>query len=995
MKKRLILSTIGLASIMGVFSQINSNAPQGYYNRGQLMFQEENYEGCIDQMQQYKNLTTGANVENADYFIAMSSLALGHDNAEELLLRFLANYPQSVKRADVIMSIGDIAFDAGAYGKALVNYDKINVSCFNGSRAEDYTYRVAYSELMLAEYNDALAGFNALYNSKKYGNAAKFYEGYIAYCQGNYDKAQQLFSKVNTSVAPGDKVDYYLSQIYFKNGDYVKAKELGEKMLKNKNAEVQLIAEMNRIVGESLYNLGESDEALPYLQKYVDNIENPLPSTLYILGVGEYRAGNYAKTVDLLGKVVNNDNEMGQSAYFFIGQASVKSGNNDVAIMAFDKALKMNFDKNIQEAAYYNYAVAEMKGGKVPFGSTVTTFEAFLSRYPDSKYVPEVQEYIVTGYMTDNNYESALASIQRIKNPSKAILAAKQRVLYIIATRQMGNGDYVNALSNFVQAEKLKSHNVNIANDCNLWIGQCHYEMGDYENAEKYLKKYLSSETGYADNDNRALAYYDLGYTYFQQQKYDEAKDAFENSLNSNPVLSSEGIADTYNRIGDCYYYKVEFSKASQYYEKAHEVNIESGDYALYQKAIMKGLARDHNGKIDVLNEVITEYPTSGLVPLALLQKAESQLEIGEEDDAIQTYKTLVEKYPETSQGRNGRIQLAIAYLNKGDRENAIKSYKEIIIKYPTSEEAKVAVEDLKRLYANSGNLNEFAQFIASIPSAPQLEVSEMDALTFQAAENHFLHTESEEKMRAYIKEYPQGAYMAQALAYLAQSQFDEGDDEEALEFATRIVENYPNAEVVEDALAIKGNIESRQGKGEIALNTFKQLENCASATRNVNIARLGILYVSRDLGLYDEVVTVADKLLASSTLDGSEVDNVKFAKAFALNQLDRNEEAVNLWKSLAENPNELNGAKSAYYLAQHYYDVEDMSNARKEVEKLIDANTPQQYWLARGFILLSDINRKEGKNFEADEYLKILKENYPGSEADIFRMIDERLNNE
>ncbi len=994
MKKRLILSTIGLASVLGVFSQVNENDSQGYFDRGRLMFQDENYVGCIDQMKQFKNLALSVDTEDVDYFIAMSSLALGYADSEELLSEFLINYPQSVKRADVLMSIGDIAFDAGAYGKALTAYAKIDASCFNGTRVEDYTYRVAYSKLMLAEYNEALDGFKSLSDSKKYSNEAKFYEGYIAYSQDDYVQAQQILSKVNTSVAPGNMADFYLSQIYFKNSDYVKAKELGKKMLKNKNADIQLVAEMNRIVGESYYNLGESDEALPYLQKYVDNVENPLPSTLYILGVEEYRDGNYQKAVELLGKVINNENEMGQSAYFFIGQASVKSGNNDAAIMAFDKALKMAFDKNIQEAAYYNYAVAEMNGGKVPFGSTVETFEAFLKRYPNSKYATEVQEYIVTGYMTDKNYESALASIQRIKNPSDAISGAKQRVLFIIATREMSKGEYSKALEYFMQAEKLKKHNADLSADCNLWIGQCHYEMGNYEKAETYLKKYLNSDVDFDGNDNRALAYYDLGYTYFQQKKYDEAKSAFESSLKSEPVLSSVGIADTYNRIGDCYYYAVDFGKASEYYEEAHQVNIESGDYALYQKAIMKGLARDHKGKIAVLEEVIKEYPTSGLIPLALLQMAESQLELGENDKAVKTYEKLVAKYPETAQGRNGCIQLAIAYLNKGDRENGIKCYKEIITKYPTSEEAKVAVEDLKRIYANSGNLNEFAQFIASVPSAPQLEVSEMDALTFQAAENHFLHTESEEKMRAYIEKYPNGAYVAQALSYLAQSQYDEGNDDEALQFAARIVENYPNAEVAEDALAIKGKIESRQGKGEMALSTFKQLEKCASATRNVNAARLGILYVSRDLGLHEEVVAVADKLLASSTLDESEIANVKFAKAFALNQMDKNKEAVELWQSLAEDMNDLNGAKSAYYLAQHYYDIEDLTNARKVVEKLIEANTPQQYWLARGFILLSDINRKEGKNFEAEEYLKILKENYPGSDADIFRMIDERLNN-
>lgn len=68
------------------------------------------------------------------------------------------------------------------------------------------------------------------------------------------------------------------------------------------------------------------------------------------------------------------------------------------------------------------------------------------------------------------------------------------------------------------------------------------------------------------------------------------------------------------------------------------------------------------------------------------------------------------------------------------------------------------------------------------------------------------------------------------------------------------------------------------------------------------------------------------------------------------------------------------------------------VKGAKSTAEKLIDSDTPHQYWLARGFILYSDILRKEGKKFEADEYLKSLKNNYPGTEADIFQMIDSRL---
>ena len=56
------------------------------------------------------------------------------------------------------------------------------------------------------------------------------------------------------------------------------------------------------------------------------------------------------------------------------------------------------------------------------------------------------------------------------------------------------------------------------------------------------------------------------------------------------------------------------------------------------------------------------------------------------------------------------------------------------------------------------------------------------------------------------------------------------------------------------------------------------------------------------------------------------------------------------------------------------------------------DEGSPHEYWLARGFIALADVYHEKKKDYLAIEYLKSLRDNYPGRELDIHDMIESRL---
>ncbi len=1007
MKRKILITLIAAASAMSVNARINSSDSEGYLARAVAMYNERNYAGCIDQLTRFRQLSPASdNMEEADFYTAMSMWSMGDNEALTALGSFKERYPLSVYNPRVQLAIADWYFDclgkadSRLYGFVLDEYRLVDVAALTSTDADACRFRQAYCCLMKSKLDEAEKLYDLISPSSSYHNAVRFYQGYIAYARKDYCQALQIFKSIDTAQPPADMTDFYLSQLYFIEGDYNSALSTARRVLAGRAtdglSESRLPAakaweaEASRVAGESLYNLGDEEGAIPYLRRYAAAVESPQLSTLYILGVSEYRAGEYERAITSLTPVTTADNAMGQSAYLTIGQAYIAQHNYNSAIIAFEKSYRMTYDRDVRETAFYNYAVAQMQGGRVPFGSSVAAFEDFLSEFPDSRFAPEIEEYIVTGYMSDNNYAAALRSINAIRQPSAAVMRAKQQVLYTLGTRELAAGNVNEALQHLTEARSMSGYDAAISRDCDLWIGDCLYRQGKYAEASRDYQSYLKSSKN--SDPNRAVALYNLAYARFGDKKFSDALGDFERFVKSPGKCGSPAIADAYNRIGDCYYYATRFDRAATAYDKAYSLDPSVGDYALYQKALMKGLARDYNAKISGLSDMMARFPSSGLVPSALLEIAESYTELGMTDKTISTYTQLSTRYPSTPQGRRGCLLLASTYLYNGNRRAAIDTYKKVITSYPTSEEAVMASDDLKRLYADDGLLSEYVRFVESIPDAPRIEASELDNLTFDAARREYLADGSTVKLADYIKSFPRGASAPQALLMLAESALDADRSDDALDYASTLVAGYPDSEYSTDALLIKADVEFSSGMGERALSSYRELESRAPSSILLNRARLGIMRVSRDLGLDSDVIDAADKLLGSSTIGADQRSEAVFSRALAMRNVGRVAEAEEAWSQLASDTGDLFGAKSAFYLADHYFVNGELGKARNVVDALIDSNTPHNYWLARGFILLSDIYRAEGSTFEADEYLKSLRENYPGSEPDIFNMIDQRL---
>lgn len=969
------------------------DAPNRLFVEGKELFSLKNYSGCIDKLEAYKQHSTDADlIQEADYMLVYSAYEQGRPNAVELLKDYLDVYPASRHADEVNFLIGSAHFGQGEYQKAIFWFNESNIDMLSPEQQEAYCFRLAYSLLQIGDMEKARGYFARIEQiGTKYREASTYYVAYIDYATGKYYNALVEFTRLKDLPDYKERSLYYITQIYFIQNKYEKVISEGKELLAS-YPDSENNSEVYRIMGNAYYHLGNEDQAINMLSKYVSSTDSPLRGDLYILGVCYYNKGNYSSAVNALGRTVRENDALSQNAYLYLGQSYLKLKDKNNARMAFEAAATSSFDKQVKEAAMYNYALLIHETAFTGFGESVTIFEDFLNDFPNSKYADKVNDYLVEVYLTTKNYQAALNSIDKIKHPSTKILEAKQDILFQLGTQAFTNMELDKAVDLFSRAISLGAYNLESRNDAYFWRGESYYRQGEYNKAISDYRTYLNN-TRQRNTDMYALAHYNLGYSYFKLKEYGEALNRFRQYVNLESNQQTPAYADAYNRIGDCLFHNRQFAMAEENYTRAAQLQPSAGDYSVYQKGFLLGLQKDYKGKISVMDRLIREFPESQYVDDALFEKGRSYVLLDNNQAAAASFEQLMRDFPQSSLARKAGVQLGLIYFNDNQPEKAADAYKSVISNYPGSEEAKVALQDLKSVYIELNDINSFAAYANSLGGNVRFEVSEQDSLTYLAAEKLFMRGDNEGARRSltnYLQTFPQGAFSSNANFYLASIAFAKKDLEEAKRLFSLVLES-GDTKFREESWARKAEIEYLDKDYAAAMESFKHLQAVAENPENKEAAKLGLMRCAELIGQPQEALLAANDLLKEPKLSPEIMSEARYVRAKAYISLKQENKALADLKEISKDTRTIHGAEAKYLLAQLYYDNKDDKNAETVLMNFIENGTPHQYWLARGFILLADIYIRQGDDFQARQYLTSLQNNYKGDD-EIAAMIEDRL---
>ncbi|MFX0555228.1 tetratricopeptide repeat protein [Maribacter sp. CXY002] len=917
------------------------------------LYNNEQYQAAQTIFQKVKATTKDEETAaNSAYYEANAAVRLNQQGADRLMEDFVEKYPTSTKRNSAFADVAEYYFETGKYPYALKWYNKVDQSALSRGEMDKFNFNYGYSLFSSKKTKDAEKYLEKVTNSPIYGSQAKYYLGYISYQEDDYEAANERFDQITDQNVLEEKLSYYQADMNFKLGKFEEAIALAKKQLaKSDRTEV---SELNKIIGESYFNLKQYDNAIPYLAEYKGKRGKWNNTDYYFLGYCYYMQGDYANAIAQFNKIIGGTNSVSQNAYYHLAECYLKQDQKQEALNAFRNASQMEFTPEIQKDAFLNYARLSYEVGNAyePVPQVITNY---LQTYPNDTHQEEMQTLLVDSFITSKNFAGAMELLEN--NKGYASKETYQKVAYYRGIELFMDADYIGASENLGKSLS-NAVDITFKARASYWKAEADYLLNRFADA-------VSGFTSFKQNPNTGLIVeakdvdYDLAYSYFKQKEYTNAITYF-NAFTNQSGNEVEKQNDGFLRLGDSYFVTRKYWPAIETYNKALALSGPEKDYASYQKAMSYGFVGRGASKIENLELFVAQYSRSSLKDDALFELGNTYVNDGQETKGLEAYDRLIKEYRGSSLVPQALMRQGLVHYNANRNEEALAKYKTVVRDYPKTQEAIQAVASAKLVYVDLGRVNEYANWVRDLDFV-EVTDTELDNASFEAAQKQNRDGNVDAAIRGYrnyITEFSNGLHAVDANFSLAQLYFGKADKEAALPHY-KYVADRSASEYAEQALTRVCEVYIGKQDYITAVPYLLKLENQANIQQNRTFAQSNLMkgfYQQRD---YAKTLAYADKVLSTPSIDDrikSDAQIMIARSAIATNDISKARTAYGEVLKIASGAT---AAEALYYDAYFKNGDDDYESSNISVQKLAKDYATYKEWGGRGLVLMA-------KNFYA-----------------------------
>lgn len=925
---------------------------QKQYQDALALYNDKQYQAAQTIFEKVQNSTTDLETEaNSAYYVANAAVRLNQLGADRLMEDFVERYPTSTKRNSAFLDVADYYFENGKYPYALKWYQKVDQGSMARKDKERFNFNMGYALFSSNKPKDAERYLSKVTISPTYGSQAKYYLGYIAYQQDDYEGANERFDQITDQELLDEKLSYYQADMNFKLGKFEEAIALAKKQLPKSDR--QEVSELNKIIGESYFNLGQYNNAIPYLEQYKGKRGKWNNTDYYLLGYCYYQQGDFANAIQQFNKIIGGTNSVSQNAYYHLAECYLKLDKKQESLNAFRNASQMDFSAEIQKDAYLNYARLSYEIGNA-YEDVPQVLSAYLEKYPNDTHTREMQELLVDSYITSKNFEGAMTLLE--ENRNYASKTTYQKVAFYRGVELFIDADYAGAVENFKKSLD-SAEDALFKARASYWKAESEYMLNRFDVALTDFLEFQQNPMAQSTPEHEDLDYH-LGYTYFKLKDYNNAISYYKAYSNENAY--GEKGNDAFVRLGDSYFVTSKYWPAIESYNKALQSNGPEKDYAAFQKALSYGFVDKNDTKLEELDRFVSRFPGSSLKDDALFELGNSYIKVGMDNQGMQTYDRLINEYSGSSLVPQAMLRQGLVHYNANRNEQALTKFKTVVRDHPNTQEAVQAVATAKLIYVDMGRVSEYAAWVQDLDFV-EVTDTELDNATFESADKQNLEGKKEAAIRGYenyTREFPNGLHAIAANFNLAQLYFAKGNKDKALDHYAFVADRGAS-EYAEQSLTRVCEIYIGMNDYTAALPFLERLEATADIQQNRTFAQSNLMKGYYGQKNYDQTLAYAEKVLATPSIDNRIKSDAKIMiarSAIATNDETRAEQAYAEVLKIATGAT---AAEALYFDAYFKNRSGQYEASNASVQRLAKDYSSYKEWGGKGLILMA-------KNFYA-----------------------------
>lgn len=883
------------------------------------------------------------------------------------------------------MELGNYYYNTQKYQLAVTAYDEVETLSLSDIDLSEHNFKKGYCLFVLKRFDRAARLFDKSKNLRNiYYYPTNYYSGMCAYFEGDYVGAIEAFDRASSSSVYKSLTPYYISQIYFAQGEYDQLLNYGEQAIRQPSTDQ--VKDIRLLLGQAYYKKGQYERSLPHLEYYEANTTTLTKEEFYQIAFTQYRLGYYDKAIDNFLELTLLDAKMGQVASYYLADCYQRTGDLASARSAYRKVSQMDYDRDMQAEATFNYGKLSAEQGYDRAAiNTLVAIDA------DSPYYMETRAIINDLLNTTDDYPKALAIIEGLTQLNSDLKATYQRLSYKQAMRSLLDQDSDAAQKHL---DKVATYPVDpdLVAQSLFWKAYILHTALDYKaSTQAYDLYYAAAGTNTLSLDPQTRLYsadYCQGYNYLKLLDHVTASYFFKRAVQginksrdriTDPTLLNQVLPDALIRAGDCSFKLGDYSEARLYYNQSIERRQAGYVYAMYQRALIEGLTGNVYDQVITLQDITEVHPDHPYADDAYMVLGDAYLALGRFLPARDAFVEVADVYGGEYKNR-ALLKLGLINYNQGDVETALNYYKRVFANSPSPSESQESVLAIEEIYVE--DLGQTDDYFAWLETVPGLEVSSFakDSLNYKVGLNQYEqanYNAAIDGFGRYLVKYPQGYYRHAARYYTGESHAALKQYSQALRMYDQVIGEGLNPYYV-DALRkgaiIAYNHTMDYGKAYRYYEALTRQSVDADLLYEAQLGALNTAYRAADL----TAVTLWNTVVKDSPLATAAARNTadyylgKLAQAAGDYTL-----ALAAYNQVSEATRNAEGAEARYRIGEIYHLQGRVDLAEQQCGITNDLSKGYPYWIAKNLLLLSEIYLGRQDVFNARAAAEAVAENF------------------